>query len=67
MTLFSLGNLAHDSIRDLLDESTHQYDDEVSELATAVFEKTAGNPLATREFVYELLRHRLLVFNHQHN
>ncbi|MEM7363957.1 MAG: AAA family ATPase, partial [Pseudomonadota bacterium] len=67
VTVVSLRNLALDSVRDLLNDSIAQSDDEISELATLVFEKTAGNPLAIREFVYELLRHQLLRFSDRHH
>jgi PAS domain S-box-containing protein len=64
--LIRLENMGTRSIATILSESLFRPIEETMKLAEIISAKTNGNPLAVREFISELNRNEILVFDRQH-
>ena len=64
--LLKLTNLSLDAVKRLVSDSLFQSKEEVHEFAKLLVEKTGGNPLALKTFLYQIHKNGSLTFNRTH-
>ncbi|MFT7220654.1 MAG: PAS domain S-box-containing protein, partial [Candidatus Azotimanducaceae bacterium] len=64
--LLELTNLSLGAVKKLVSDSLFQSEEEVHEFAKLLVEKTDGNPLALKSFLYQIHKNGSLTFNRTH-